>query len=646
MKKLLKIAGYTLAGIVLLVIFLYLLFSVKWSFEVRSYMKNLGPPAATIDIDGQSFRDLNKNEVLDPYEDHRLDLDTRVEDLLHQMNDAEKAGLLFINMTTIGENGKLTKTPSIFDPFSLILDSNTDLIVKKKINHANVLFASSAEAIARWNNNMQVLAERTRLGIPVTIASDPRHGTENNPGASIPSPYFSSWCSPLGFAATRDTLLMREFGDIARQEYLAVGIRLALHPMADLGTEPRWGRFNGTFGEDAYLSADMTKAYLLGFQGDSLSSESVACMTKHFSGAGPQEDGEDAHFPYGTNQIYPGGRFRYHMIPFEAAFEAGTAQIMPYYGVPVGQTSEEVAFGYNKDMISGWLRDTFGFDGVVCTDWGIVSGSRFKPAAAWGVEHMTEVERIGKILDAGCDMFGGESNPEWVLELLEKGALSEERLNESVRRVLRDKFRLGLFDDPFVDLNDLDIVNNDAFKQSGRRAQEKSLVLLKNEDNILPLDSNTKVYLKGMDKSLTDIYENVVDSPQDADVQIIKLDTPFEPRSQYMLERFFKQGRIHFNEQEKEEHLATINQKPTITIMTMTRPTVFPDINKASAAVIADFNCQQEVIMDLIFGKFSPSGKLPFEIPSSPEAVENQMEDVPYDSDNPLYTFGFGLDYK
>ena len=609
-------------------------------------MKNLGPPAATIDIDGQSFRDLNKNEVLDPYEDHRLDLDTRVEDLLHQMNDAEKAGLLFINMTTIGENGKLTKTPSIFDPFSLILDSNTDLIVKKKINHANVLFASSAEAIARWNNNMQVLAERTRLGIPVTIASDPRHGTENNPGASIPSPYFSSWCSPLGFAATRDTLLMREFGDIARQEYLAVGIRLALHPMADLGTEPRWGRFNGTFGEDAYLSADMTKAYLLGFQGDSLSSESVACMTKHFSGAGPQEDGEDAHFPYGTNQIYPGGRFRYHMIPFEAAFEAGTAQIMPYYGVPVGQTSEEVAFGYNKDMISGWLRDTFGFDGVVCTDWGIVSGSRFKPAAAWGVEHMTEVERIGKILDAGCDMFGGESNPEWVLELLEKGALSEERLNESVRRVLRDKFRLGLFDDPFVDLNDLDIVNNDAFKQSGRRAQEKSLVLLKNEDNILPLDSNTKVYLKGMDKSLTDIYENVVDSPQDADVQIIKLDTPFEPRSQYMLERFFKQGRIHFNEQEKEEHLATINQKPTITIMTMTRPTVFPDINKASAAVIADFNCQQEVIMDLIFGKFSPSGKLPFEIPSSPEAVENQMEDVPYDSDNPLYTFGFGLDYK
>ena len=151
--------------------------------------------------------------------------------------------------------------------------------------------------MATWNNNIQQLAERTRLGIPVTIASDPRHSARENAGASIPTPFFSKWCSPLGFAAIGDTTIMREFGDIARQEYTALGIRLALSPMADLATEPRWGRINGTFGEDAELSAQLTKAYVLGFQGDSLSSSSVACMTKHFSGGGPQEDGEDAHFP-------------------------------------------------------------------------------------------------------------------------------------------------------------------------------------------------------------------------------------------------------------------------------------------------------------------------------------------------------------
>ena len=105
--------------------------------------------------------------------------------------------------------------------------------------------------MATWNNNIQKMAERTRLGIPVTIATDPRHGATENPGASIPTPFYSKWCSPLGFAAIGDTVLMREFGDIARQEYTALGIRLSLSPMADLATEPRWGRINGTFGADA-----------------------------------------------------------------------------------------------------------------------------------------------------------------------------------------------------------------------------------------------------------------------------------------------------------------------------------------------------------------------------------------------------------
>ncbi len=290
------------------------------------------------------------------------------------------------------------------------------------------------------------LEKEQDLGIPITIASDPRHGSEHNPGAALSTPTFSQWPTSLGLAATRDTLLVREFGNIARQEYLATGIRLALHPMADLATEPRWGRSNGTFGEDAELSAMMTKAYVLGFQGDSLSAHSVACMTKHFSGGGPQEKGEDAHFPYGKNQVYPGDNFDYHLIPFEkGAFPAKTAQIMPYYGIPVDQTDENVAFAFNKTIITTMLREQYGFEGVICTDWNIINGTAVGDARAWGVEDLSPLERTKKVIDAGCDQFGGESSPELIIELVDSGQLTEARIDESVKRIMRDKFRVRSF---------------------------------------------------------------------------------------------------------------------------------------------------------------------------------------------------------
>ena len=129
----------------------------------------------------------------------------------------------------------------------------------------------------------------------------------------------------------------------------------------------------GTFGEDAELAARLVAAYIRGFQGESLGPDSVACMTKHFPGGGPQHDGEDPHFPYGREQVYPGGNFDYHLIPFEAALAAGTAQIMPYYGMPVGTALEEVGFGFNRGVITALLRERYGFDGVVCTDWGLLN---------------------------------------------------------------------------------------------------------------------------------------------------------------------------------------------------------------------------------------------------------------------------------
>jgi beta-glucosidase len=456
----------------------------------------------------------------------------------------------------------------------------------------------------------------------------------------------------LGLAATRDSNLVHAFGDIARQEYKALGFRLSLSPMADLATEPRWGRINGTFGEDAELSATMTKAYILGFQGDTINENSVECMVKHFSGGGPQEDGRDAHFPPGR-QRYKGDNFNYHLIPFvKGAFAAGAAQVMPYYGIPVGQTTEDVGFGYNKDIITGLLRNKYKFDGIVCTDWGLVTdaeifGYTLKPAAAHGVEKLTAKQRIEKIINAGCDMFGGEALPNLVIELVKEGKISEKRIDSSMRRILKEKFRLGLFDHPYLDPAGVKVINNASFAAKGIEAQQKSLVLLKNEANILPLKASTKIFLEGFSKEETKGLTNLVNDAAAADVIVLKIGTPDNAGSEkYILQKLFNHGSLAFSDQEEARLLKIIQSKPTITVINLQRPAVIPGINKFTKALIADFSSQDNVILDLIMGKFKPTGKLPFELPSSMEEVLKQSEDMPYDTKNPLYKFGAGIGYN
>jgi beta-glucosidase len=652
MKKIFKFLAYILGGLLLLIVLALAFLYVKSKKIHSDNMALLGKEAPTLTVEGHTFRDLNKNGKLDIYEDVRAPLNSRVDDLTGQMNLEEKAGLMFITMIAMDKAGGLSNETSILNPFSLLLEANSSMVAKKKMNHFNTMQSTSPEAMIAWNNNIQKLAERTRLGIPVTLATDPRHGVPNAPGASIYTPFYSKWCSPLGFAAIGDTALVREFGDIARQEYIALGFHLSLSPMADLATEPRWARINGTFGEDAELAAKMTKAYILGFQGDRITPQSVECMGKHFAGGGPQKDGMDAHFPPGK-QAYPGNNFNYHLIPFEkGAFAANVAQIMPYYGIPVGQTSEDVGFGYNKQIITGLLREKYHFEGIVCTDWGLVSdqglfGIVMKPASAHGVENLSIQERVAKILHAGCDMFGGEAIPEVVLDLVKSGQISEERINTSVKRILKEKFRLGLFDNPYLKTENAAIVGNEAFMEKGRISQRRSLVLLKNEQSILPLKAGTKIYLQGFDKAEIKKYAQVTTSVKEADVVILKLNTPYRPGAgKYMMEAIFHQGSLDFPAEEKAQLLKLIQSKPTITVISLERPAVFPEINAQSKAVIADFSSQDDIILDLIFGQFKPTGKLPFELPSSMEAVLQQKEDVPYDSKDPLYPFGFGLEYN
>ena len=653
MKKAFKIIGIILGSLIGIIIVIFLVFSAGKGKAAKELYAQLGEEAPELTMDGYTFRDLNKNGSLDKYEDSRAELESRVEDLLTQMTLEEKAGTMFVSMIGMTANGDPYDKPKMSkDPMDMLLaiavPPASEMLVAKKMNSFNILNSYNPDILARFNNNVQKIAERMRLGIPITIATDPRHGAENNPGAAIFTPTFSQWPNQLGLAATRDTLLVREFGDIARQEYRSVGITVALHPMADLATEPRWARINGTFGEDAHLSAAMTKAYVLGFQGDDLGVQSVACMTKHFSGGGPQLNGDDPHFAYGKEQAYPGDNFDYHVIPFtEGAFVAKTAQIMPYYGIPVGQTTEDVAFAFNKEIITDLLRDSLGFDGVICTDWGIISDSKMGEARAWGVEDLTSAERFAKVIDAGCDQFGGDFTPEVIVEIVNSGVISEARIDESVRRILRDKFRLGLFDNPYLDEAEaLKIAGNEAFMEKGKEAQAKSMVILKNEA-LLPLEKGVKVYAEGFSNlEVLEPFAEVVKTPADADVIVKRMTTPWDPpKGNSMLERFFRQGRLWYSDEEIAELKQLADQKPVILITHLERPTVLTGIDELCGALMADFGTSDEVAVDVLFGARKAEGKLPFELPSSKEAVEKQMEDVPYDSENPLYPFGYGLSF-
>jgi beta-glucosidase len=601
-----------------------------------------------LETDGLQFRDLNRNGRLDPYEDWRRPVEERIDDLLAQMTLEEKAGLMVHPALAMGEQGALREEPlvrSIAPGTEHIMSpGTTDAILEKHIRHVLTRSHEGPEILATWNNNLQALAERSRLGIPVVISSDPRNGFRHDPNAtSVRAGTFSQWPEPIGLAATGDADLVERFGKIVAQEYRATGIRTALHPMADLATEPRWGRIVGTFGEDAELAAELTAAYIRGFQGEGgVNPDSVTTMTKHFPGSGPQREGLDPHNEYGKEQVYPGDNFDHHLIPFKAAIEAKTAQMMPYYGIPMDVTGENVGMAFNKEILTGLLREKLGFDGVICTDWGVTS------LMCWGVEELSVEERYKKAIEAGADQFGGDHTPEIIVKLVKGGEISESRINESVRRLLRVMFQLGLFENPYVDPElAREIVGNAEFQAAADLAQRKSIVLLKNKattgGKTLPLGSETRVYVENVNPTVAAEYATVVEALEEADVAILRVETPFE-----IGPGFF--GRIHhgnlaFQGKALEHIQETMRTKPTVVSIYLDRPAVIPEIARGAAALLGTFGAGDRALLDVVFGKFTPTGKLPFELPSSMEAVEKQREDVPYDSDDPLFEFGFGLTY-
>lgn len=599
------------------------------------------------------------------YQDAERAVPERVQDLMARMTLEDKAGQLFHTAVSMKKDGSLVEAAVMQHA------PTSELVLDRKITHFNLAGGSTPRAMAEWHNQLQSLAMETRLGIPITLSSDPRNSFSDTPGVSLSAGSFSQWPEALGLAAARDTDLVRAYADVVRQEYLAVGIRVALHPQVDLATEPRWPRILGTFGEDAELTSRLVVPYVEGMRGGTqLGPHSVSCMVKHFPGGGPQKDGRDPHFPSGREQVYPGGHFDYHLGPFRAAIAAGVTQIMPYYGMPVGTEFEEVGFGFNRGTITGLLREKLGFDGIVCTDWmlindkiidrkefdarvaeGWITSAAFEgdvriSARAWGVEHLTPDERVLKALNAGVDQFGGEACPELIIGLVRDGDITELRLDESVHRILTEKFTLGLFDKRFVDPDGADeVVGSARFRDAAATAQRRSITVLENRDDVLPVRCRPLLYTEGIDPTVASRYAELVESPAAADVAILCLATPWEPRTGELESTIFHTGSLEFPPEDLKSILAILDSVPTIVAIHLERPAVIPEIADRCAALLGTFGLDDHALLDVLFGRARPEGKLPFQLLRSMDDVIGGKADVPRESKDPLYDFGHGLCY-
>ena len=664
---------------------------------------------AIIEDKGYAFKDLNRNGVLDVYEDWRKPVAERAADLASQLSIEEIAGLMLYSAHQAIPSAEIT-------------DAQKKFLEEDNLRHVLVTKVESPAIAAEWNNNVQAFIEGMGHGIPANNSSDPRHS------ATAKAEYdfgnggvISMWPTTLGLAATFDPAVVEEFGRIASIEYRALGLATALSPQIDIATDPRWSRVNGTFGEDPVLGADMARAYCDGFQSsspekliaDGWGYESVNAMVKHWPGGGAGEGGRDAHYGYGKYAVFPGNNLEKCMYPFlEGAFKlnGGTgkaAAVMPYYTISYGQdpSGQNVGNSYSKYIITDLLRDKYGYDGVVCTDWMITAdelGVEKFTGKCWGMEGATVGERHYKVLMAGVDQFGGNNDKMPVLEAYELGVKEhgEEwmraRFELSAKRLLMNIFRTGLFENPYINIDETTAtVGKAEYMAAGYDAQLKSIVMLKNKENILPVkDNKIKVYVPklyhpaqhtffGMsdpweeeaieDEQLNKYFVKVA-TPEEADIAIVKIETPNagpgyseadrkkggngyipmtlqfgdytavdaretsiaggDPYEDFTNRSYRGKSVTTSNKSDLESVLNTkkaMGEKPVIVVMNMDKPFVVSEFEPVADAILVTFDCMNQAVLDIISGKVEPSALLPMQLPADMKTVEEQFEDTPRD---------------
>lgn len=699
------------------------------NLEVR--VKNI------IEVDGLKFKDLNNSGKLEPYKDWRLSPEERAENLVSLMNLDEKVGMMLINTRKMGlsqEDKSKTSHDGVLDEAivekgeSIFATSKvygtTHTIENRHLRHFIHRDNFSPAEMAEWINTMNELCEGTRLGIPCLIASNSRNENgESIFGMNDAVGIFSTWPGTLGLAAAAkgdiknggDASLISQFAKIARDEWDAVGIRKGYMYMADTATDPRWQRTYGTFGEDPEFISDAIGRIIDEFQGKELGKHSIAMTTKHFPGGGARENGFDPHYAEGKWNLYPtpGSLEDYHLPPFRAAVEHGTSSIMPYYSIPRINKSavqefegedipfEEVGFTFNHYFLQHILRDKLGFKGYVNSDSGIVNNM------AWGQETKTEAERFAKAINAGTDLVADTNDIENLKKAIESGWISEKRINEANVRLLEEMFTLGLFDDrTYVSPEQAaEVVNTPANWEAAYEAHKKSVTVLKNQNQTLPLTAEKlngkKVYVETFhkDQKVADTYTEqarkdwkelgtitLTENHEEADVAILILQpksgnyfhaTPgllelelVENKTIKALDGSEYQDTTLSGMDHLKEVCDNIHKRDgkVIISVNITLPWILENVEPLADALIAGYDTFFKPQFEVITGKFQPVGVLPLTLPASEAVIavdENgdcfSRNDVPgydkdkympegtsyayKDSDGNVYKLGHGLTY-
>ena len=626
----------------------------------------LGARKAEIITKGKyQFKDLNKNGQVDPYEDWRLPMEKRIADLVSQMTLEEKVGLMFHPNIAVNETGVIKYDLSDEEKEALRRaeeeryagpigpgGQNAGAMAMGQMRRAATAKAyieeknfrcilnngvAAPEKFANWSNGMQEIAEGTRLGIPIVFSSDPRHSAKLG-GHVSGTQYFSHITNgegQVGITAGGDPEMMRRFGEIMAEEYRAVGLHMFLGPQIDVITEPRWSRNMGCFSESAELTADMTAALIEGAQGDHVGPGKILVHLKHWPGSGPHLGGS------GRWLVYPGNNQEYHYLPWKKGIEKGALAAMGYYS---GTYYDSLNVNYSYHMSTEVLYGELGFKGAICTDWGVVGNGPLKPSLQGKT---TTKDNMEMIINAGVDQMGSETRPELVVELVKEGRVSEDRIDQAASRILQWHFILGLFENPYVDPQKATTIlqspENEAF---GLECQRVSNVLLTNNNGTLPAKEGIKVFVEGIDPALAASYGKVVDRPADADLIIYR--TTSSPDRTGGSRPASTEVNIDFPEAKfarLQELVAS--GKPVVADINPTGSSlvITEELKALPQAMILSFDPTDAAVLDVVFGRHNPKSKLPFEIPSSMDAVRAQKEDVPFDSPNPSFPFGFGLSY-
>ena len=612
-----------------------------------------------IEVEGFQFIDLNGNGMLDVYEDWREDAETRADDLVGQMTAREKIAQMQHPTYLPRSDGKIAPYLKEY-----CADYGIGMLLIRELN--------SVEAAATTMNAIQEYAEESRLGVPVLVSMDSVHGLSYVSGATV-TPH------NLALAATRNEELVTKLAEIAREEHIAIGVRMTLSPEADIASEPRWGRVMETFGEDPDLVTQMVTSQVVAFQNgtDGLNTGSIVACMKHFPGAGPQMEGKDTSPIISSEET-----LEIHLKPYKAALEVNVASIMPYYSVPLALDMENSAIG-SKATLQDLLRDEMGFEGIIQTDWGMIWAIQEALGTMTGEEVSDEEAILIGVTQSRVDGIGGESIRliDLMEELTDEGKIDEAILTAAAKRIVKVKFEMGVFENPYCDVEyAVSFVGNEENQKVNLQAAEEAMTLLKN-DGALPLnpDAEQTILVCGprafdMDslvggwssaqdgltiadavaayagENTTVLTEKedvavIAELAEQADVIIVSIG---EPSYQHDPVWGYDTLNIVSSQQEILE-AAVASGKTVITVVTGGRPYILTWCDENTNAILEAYYPGAQggiAIAETLFGINNPTGKTPMQFPRDMESVNAQEGDVSFDLENPLYDYGWGLSYE